>query len=387
MLERQRKIWYSSSAQSKQLETLYLFQRGTEELDSMKFWSDRQRDLQGTKSVGNAVQNLDLSEDSSDARLRPSASFMHNTTSAIDMRDPLCSEKLQFSGFTSPPMNGVNSLSFDKPSQGIPLYYFKYDSKREAGSSPASDSSLPLSSLGFGSSSIPWMDTGNKSFSLGSYVPPSKLVSGSISIGNNSPQLHRVVHEVEDMETDQAAYVNKFQDLGVSGPMKGSSAVAKDISAAVEVAGLPSFARVPTTQDAGWRPRGVLVAHLQEHRSAVNDIAISTDHSFFVSASDDSTVNVWDSRKLEKDISFRSRLTYSLEGSRALCTAMLHGSAQVIVGTSDGMIHMFSVDHISRGLGNVVEKYSGIADVKKNCVGEGAITSLVNYSADDSALI
>ncbi|KAK3010931.1 hypothetical protein RJ639_011989 [Escallonia herrerae] len=53
--------------------------------------------------------------------------------------------------------------------------------------------------------------------------------------------------------------------------------------------------------DSGWRPRGVLVAYLQEHGSAVNDIAISTDHSFFVSASEDCTVKVWDSRKLEKD--------------------------------------------------------------------------------------
>lgn len=126
----------------------------------------------------------------------------------------------------------------------------------------------------------------------------------------------------------------------------------------------------------------MLLAHLQEHRSAVNDLAVSTDQSFFVSASDDSTVKVWDSRKLEKDISFRSRLTYHIEGSRALCTTVLRGSAQVIVGSCDGIIHMFSVDYISRGLGNVVEKYSGIADIKKRDVKEGAILSLLNYSTE-----
>ncbi|KAL8102489.1 hypothetical protein AgCh_027112 [Apium graveolens] len=385
MLERQRKIWYSSSAQSKEWESLDLFQRGTGELDSVKYWPDKQQDVQGSKSVRNAIQNLDHSEDSNKARLRPIGSFIHSTSGSVVARDPLFSDKLQFSGFMSPQINEVNSLSSDKPSEGIPLYYFKYDSNRGAGIGPATDSPSPLSSLGFGSSSMPWMDVGTKSFSLGSSFPPPKLVSGSISIGNSSPQLHRVVHEVEDRETEQAAYVNKFQDMGVSVPVKGGSSVSKDISAAAEVTGLPPFARTPATQDAGWRPRGVLVAHLQEHRSAVNDIAISTDQNFFVSASDDSTVKVWDSRKLEKDISFRSRLTYSLGGSRALCTAMLQGSAQVIVGASDGMIHMFSVDHISRGLGNVVEKYSGIVDVKKKSVGEGSITSLVNYSADDSA--
>ncbi|KAL0345169.1 UNVERIFIED_CONTAM: Serine/threonine-protein kinase VPS15 [Sesamum radiatum] len=157
-----------------------------------------------------------------------------------------------------------------------------------------------------------------------------------------------------------------------------------DNSMSPEATDLSSLAWSSTIPDSGWRPRGVLVAHLQEHRSGVNDISISMDQQFFVSASEDSTVKIWDCKKLEKDISFRSRLTYSLGGSRALCVAVLQGSTQIVVGASDGMIHMFSVDHISRGLGNVVENYSGIADVKKNGSGEGAILSLLNYSADGS---
>nr|GEY99694.1 armadillo-like helical [Tanacetum cinerariifolium] len=149
----------------------------------------------------------------------------------------------------------------------------------------------------------------------------------------------------------------------------------------------PSF--LDKLKFSGFMPRGVLVAHLQEHRSAVNDIYVSTNHSFFVTASDDSTVKVKDSRELEKDISFRSRLTYCLDGSRALCATMLHGSAQVVVRASDGTIHMFSVDYISRGLRSVVEKYSRIVDVKKNNIGEGAILALLNYSSgsDDGKMI
>ncbi|CAH1412373.1 unnamed protein product [Lactuca virosa] len=80
-------------------------------------------------------------------------------------------------------------------------------------------------------------------------------------------------------------------------------------------------------------------------------------------------VNTWLSVLGEEDRdmwSLRSRLTYCL----ALCATMLHGSAQVVVGSSDGTIHMFSVDYVSRGLGTVVEKYSGIADVKRNGIGE-----------------
>ncbi|KAK9266612.1 hypothetical protein L1049_003563 [Liquidambar formosana] len=387
MLERQRKIWYNSSVQSKQGETVDLHNRGVGELNSMKSWPDKQHDLQGQKPVGSAMQQLELTEcDDGEAKLRAMGNFIRNASSTIDTRDPLCSEKLQFSGFMSPQVSGVNSFICDKSSEGIPLYSFSMD-KRAMGTAPsASDSLLQLNPLGIGSSSLPWIDPVNKSLSLASSVPPPKIVSGSFSISNGSKQYHRVVHEAEGRENDQTTYINtKFHDMGISGTINGSSITEEDASPPTDLTGLPSFARTSSIPDSGWRPRGVLVAHLQEHRSAVNDIAISTDHSFFVSASDDSTVKVWDSRKLEKDISFRSRLTYPLEGSRALCTAMLRGSAQVIVGACDGTIHMFSVDYISRGLGNVVEKYSGIADIKRKNIGEGAILSLLNYPADGCA--
>ncbi|KAA8534941.1 hypothetical protein F0562_029843 [Nyssa sinensis] len=384
MLERQRKIWYNSSPQSKQWETVDLYNSGAGELNLMKGWSDRQHDLQDHESVGNSMQQLDLTKcDDGDTKMSAMGSYKRNASSTFDIRDPLCSEKLQFSGLMCPQASGVNSFICDKPSQGIPLYYFSMD-KRAVGNAPAAtDSSSHMNPLGLGSSSMPWMDPVNNSFHLASSVPAPKLVSGSFSINNGSKQFHRVVHEAESREADQTAYINsKFQ--GISSTMKESSITAEDSFSPTDVTGFPSIARA-SIPDSGWRPRGVLVAHLQEHRSAVNDISVSTDHSFFVSASDDSTVKVWDSRKLEKDISFRSRLTYSLEGSRALCIAMLQGSAQVIAGDCDGMIHMFSVDYISRGLGNVVEKYSGIADVKKKGVGEGAILSLLCYSANGCA--
>ncbi|XP_024979474.1 serine/threonine-protein kinase VPS15-like isoform X1 [Cynara cardunculus var. scolymus] len=382
MLERQRKIWYNSSAQSKQPENVDMYQKGVGELDPMKMWSDRQHDLLGHPPVS-SIQPFGLIENDTEAKLRSASSFARNASGTVDIHDPLFSDKMKFSGFMSPQLSVVNSLIGDKSSEGIPLYYFKYDKRATGNASTASNSSLPIDPLGSASLSMPWMDPVNKSFTLSSSVPSPGLVSSSISIGNSSPQLHRVVHELEDRESDKTAYLsNKFNDMGVSNSSKGSSIGGADSSPPTEVAGLPSFSRTPTTPDSGWRPRGVLVAHLQEHRSAVNDIAISTDQSFFVTASDDSTVKVWDSRKLEKDITFRSRLTYSLEGSRALCTTMLHGSAHVVAGASDGTIHTFSVDYVSRGLGNVVEKYSGIADVKKSNIGEGAILTLLNYSKD-----
>uniref|UniRef100_A0A674AVN1 non-specific serine/threonine protein kinase n=1 Tax=Salmo trutta TaxID=8032 RepID=A0A674AVN1_SALTR len=49
----------------------------------------------------------------------------------------------------------------------------------------------------------------------------------------------------------------------------------------------------------GWHPKGLLVAHLHEHKSAVNRIRVSDEHSIFATASNDGTVKVWDSQKME----------------------------------------------------------------------------------------
>ena len=385
MLERQRKIWYSSS-QSKLWE-MDLLKKGIDELDSLKNWTDKQQGPGVQQTVGTAFQQPGITGcDKAEAKLRDMGAFMHNDSNNVVHRDTQCSEKLQFSGFMSPHFSGMNSLTYEKPSEGIPLYSFSVD-RRGMGIPPAaSDPPLPMNSLGVSSSAMPWVNPLSKSFNLANSVPAPKLFSGSYSISNGSKQFHRVVHEPEARENETAYVNNTFQDVGLSANIKGTSIALEDATSQTDLSGFPSFARA-SIPDSGWRPRGVLVAHLQEHRSAVNDIAISADHSFFVSASDDSTVKIWDSRKLEKDISFRSKLTYHMEGSRVLCATMLPGSAQVIIGASDGFIHMFSVDHISRGLGNVVEKYSGIADITKKDIKEGAILNLLNCPVDNYTIM
>lgn len=41
-----------------------------------------------------------------------------------------------------------------------------------------------------------------------------------------------------------------------------------------------------------WRPRGVLVAHMTEHRRSVNKLALTQGGAFLASASSDETVKV-----------------------------------------------------------------------------------------------
>ncbi|KAK4765561.1 hypothetical protein SAY86_026651 [Trapa natans] len=385
MLERQRKIWYNSPAQFKHRETTEPLIKGSAESSNLtKTWADKLRDIENQNSIES--RNPCGQMKSEEGAVLP-MSMGSLTRKDTPPNKNLYSEKLQFSGIMSSHMNGMNTFICNKASDGFPVYSFSMDRRAAGNTSGGPASSFQISnSLGFDSSNMPWIDTVSKSFTLGSTVPVQKLVSGSFSITNGSKQFYRVVHEPEGRESEQTtAYVTgKFQELGLSDSVKGSSLNVEDASTPADLLSLSSLSRLPSIPDSGWRPRGVLVAHLQEHRSAVNDIAVSSDHSFFVTASDDSTVKIWDSRKLEKDISFRSRLTYHLEGSRALCTTMPRGSAQVVVGADDGIVHIFSVDYISKGLGNVVEKYSGIADIKKKDIKEGAILTLLNYSPDNS---
>ncbi|KZC10923.1 Phosphoinositide 3-kinase regulatory subunit 4 [Dufourea novaeangliae] len=65
----------------------------------------------------------------------------------------------------------------------------------------------------------------------------------------------------------------------------------------------------------GWRPRGVPVAHLYEHRAAVNRLVSIPDTSLFASSSADGCIKIWDANKMEgRNIANRSRQTYMHRG-------------------------------------------------------------------------
>lgn len=59
------------------------------------------------------------------------------------------------------------------------------------------------------------------------------------------------------------------------------------------------FSMVTDCCISGWHPKGLLVAHLHEHKAAVNRIRVSDEHSIFATCSNDGTVKIWDSQKME----------------------------------------------------------------------------------------
>ncbi|CAG8933461.1 unnamed protein product [Penicillium salamii] len=95
-----------------------------------------------------------------------------------------------------------------------------------------------------------------------------------------------------------------------------------------------------------WRPEGNLVATFGEHSAPINRIAVAPDHSFFATASDDSTVKIWDTTRLERNLTPRSRQTHRhAPGSRVKALAFVENTYTFISAATDGSIHAVRVDY------------------------------------------
>jgi phosphoinositide-3-kinase regulatory subunit 4 len=95
-----------------------------------------------------------------------------------------------------------------------------------------------------------------------------------------------------------------------------------------------------------WRPEGALVASLGEHTAAVNRILVSLDQSFFISGSDDGSVKIWDTMRLERNLTRRSRQTYRLgEDVKVTSLVFVEQTYSFVATGSDGSVHVVRVDY------------------------------------------
>ncbi|KIW13168.1 hypothetical protein PV08_08355 [Exophiala spinifera] len=97
-----------------------------------------------------------------------------------------------------------------------------------------------------------------------------------------------------------------------------------------------------------WRPSGQLVTQFSEHTAAINRVCAAPDHAFFVTASDDGTCKIWDTIRLEKNVTPRSRHTHRhAEGTKVKSLCFVSGSHTFLSGADDGSIHAIRVDYKS----------------------------------------
>ncbi|KAJ5042601.1 phosphoinositide 3-kinase regulatory subunit 4 [Bipolaris maydis] len=102
-----------------------------------------------------------------------------------------------------------------------------------------------------------------------------------------------------------------------------------------------------------WRPEGTLVASFGEHTAAVTRILVSPDQGFFISGSDDGTVKIWDTSRLERNITRRSRQTYRLgEDVKVTSLVFVEQTYSFVATGSDGSIHVVRIDYVQDHDGN-----------------------------------
>ncbi|KAF9349512.1 Serine/threonine-protein kinase [Mortierella sp. AD094] len=122
-----------------------------------------------------------------------------------------------------------------------------------------------------------------------------------------------------------------------------------------------------------WRPKGTLVAHLAEHKASVNQICVSPDHTFFVSCSDDGSVKIWDTARLEKNVANRARMSYNALGGKVTCISFIENTHSVAAASDNGSIHIFRV-HYSAG------KYGKSEVVRKITLDDEFAVTMEHYN-------
>ena len=107
---------------------------------------------------------------------------------------------------------------------------------------------------------------------------------------------------------------------------------------------IPSSSSSNHPSSVPWRPQGQLVAVLGEHTDRINRIVVSPDHMFFATASDDGTVRVWDTSRMERNLTRRARFKYSLgDGVKVTSLCFIDATHSIICTGSDGSVHFIKV--------------------------------------------
>ncbi|GAX85401.1 hypothetical protein CEUSTIGMA_g12817.t1 [Chlamydomonas eustigma] len=174
-----------------------------------------------------------------------------------------------------------------------------------------------------------------------------------------------------------------------------SSQAVSDAMAAALSTSLPGTSQVHeiNTLDSAfspWRPRGVLLAHLAEHRQPIHRLAVAQGGHFFVSASSDATVKVWDLHRLERDVSFQSRLTYAAQQGQITAVAAVEDDTSVASASSAGSIHLWRVEYTAKastsagraggsGGSGRPDKYTGVVSKRQLHPGMGSILEVSQW--------
>ena len=95
----------------------------------------------------------------------------------------------------------------------------------------------------------------------------------------------------------------------------------------------------------GWKPRGVLVAHLAEHKGGVTRLTSVPDTTLVASTSTDGTLRIWDVAKIEsgRNIANKSRQVYNKQSPLDGVAASSHNQC-LATAARDGAVSVFNIE-------------------------------------------
>ncbi|CUA77390.1 phosphoinositide-3-kinase, regulatory subunit 4, p150 [Rhizoctonia solani] len=142
-----------------------------------------------------------------------------------------------------------------------------------------------------------------------------------------------------------------------------------------------------TSRETGSRKTdALLISHMNAHDSRINGIAVSPDHVFFVSCSEDRTVKIWDTARLERNVTTKPRHVYTQHHAPVTCVCIIEGTHCFASAGEDGSLHVIRV-HVSAS--SSLPKYGKLQSVREHrCDQLGEyVTWMCYFNVDSSPAI
>ncbi|RIA90300.1 hypothetical protein C1645_712201 [Glomus cerebriforme] len=133
-----------------------------------------------------------------------------------------------------------------------------------------------------------------------------------------------------------------------------------------------------------WKPDGTLVAHMTEHKGAINQICVSPDHNFFATCSDDGTVKIWDCSRFVKNFNNRSRVTYNQQGGKIKCMTFIDSTHSIAAASENGSIHVFRIDYVP---GTNSPKYGKPVTVRETYLNGEYAVAMEHYETGTESIL
>jgi len=123
---------------------------------------------------------------------------------------------------------------------------------------------------------------------------------------------------------------------------------------------------------------------LSSHSDAVTALAVSPDHVFFISSSDDKTVKVWDSARLERNVTSKPRFTYTQHHAKIKAVCILEGVHCFATAADDGSLHVVRVQ-VSQSL--PLPRYTKIHTIREYRTSRSGeyITCMTHYDSESTS--